>query len=128
MPRFKTNENIFDNLEEYFVEEWFKSSELCLPETFSWDNFYTRPATLKDVEIWEVLCENSQLGNGFFGVYAAWKPYADLFIITENKKVIAQYLGEDSLHKVNKFLKTKKLHSVVRYNSNSTPVHVSLRK
>lgn len=128
MPRFKTNENIFDNLEEYFLEEWFESSELVLPDTFIWDKFYTRPTTVKDVEIWEVLCENSQLGNGFFGVYAAWKPYADLFIITENKKIIAQYLGKDSLDKVNTFLESKKLHPVVRYNESIAPIYVSVRK
>lgn len=128
MPRFKTNKNVFEDLNEYFKEDWFKSSKLVLPKTYRWNKVETRPMTLKDVQLWEVLCENSQLSGGFFGVYAAWKPYGDLIIIVQDRKIISQYLGDDSLDKVNNFLKENNLHPVVRYNETATPNYVSSRK
>lgn len=121
MPRFKTNINVFEDLDEYFIEDWFKSNTLVLPETFFWKRTNLRPMTVKDVDLWEVLFEAST-DNGFFGVYSAWRPYEELFIITLNKKIIAQFLGEGSVDKVNDHLKNKNMMPVFRYNNSSIPI------
>jgi hypothetical protein len=77
MPIFKTTKNIFQNPweDELFDQNWMDSDKLILPLKKSWD--YSRELTVEEVDIWEVLYE----GGGGFGVYAAWEPYAEFYII-----------------------------------------------
>lgn len=73
MPFFKSNANIFKDHGEYFESKWMDSDELVLPPTQTWT--YDRELQIDDVDLWEVLYE------GDFGVYAAWSPHAEFYMI-----------------------------------------------
>jgi hypothetical protein len=83
MPIFKTNKNLFDPKDcgEYFDPNWMDSNKLILPPggpddlKFHWD--YNRDMKIEDVDLWEVIIE----GWARCGVYAAWLPYAEYYII-----------------------------------------------
>jgi hypothetical protein len=78
MPIFKTTHNILfkpDEDELNPVEKLNYNIEI-LPPNKEWD--YKRPLTINDIDIWEVLAE----GSGGLGVYAAWLPYAEFYMLT----------------------------------------------
>ena len=78
MPLFKSTYNILkkQDEDEVFDPNWMDSNKLVLPPSISWD--YKREMTIDDVDIWEVLAESSMAK----GVYAAWQPYAEFYLIT----------------------------------------------
>lgn len=78
MPQFKSTYNILikPDEDEVFESSWVENSELILPPSPSWD--YGRELTIDDVDIWEVLFQ----GSHGLGVYAAWCPHADFYMIT----------------------------------------------
>jgi hypothetical protein len=78
MLQFKTTYNILKkpDEDEAFNQKWFSTDKLSLPPKINWD--YKRELKIEDVDLWEVLYEES---NGV-GVYAAWMPYAEFYIIT----------------------------------------------
>ena len=78
MPTFKTTENIFKINGELFDENWMDADKLVLPPTQKWD--YKRKLYIEDIDIWEVICEPWN-----YGVYAAWLPYAEFYMITNQK-------------------------------------------
>ena len=90
MPRFKTTEMILKGTEEYFDENWMDTPFLQLPNSNSWD--YSRKLNVEDVDIWEVISEIS----GPTGLYAAWLPYAEFYMITVNHKIDSTYYGKGS--------------------------------
>ena len=73
--RFKSTQNIFVDLGEVFDENWMNSNTVILPPNPKWD--YSRELRVEDVDIWEVICEQ----GGAVGVYAAWCPYAEFYLI-----------------------------------------------
>ena len=73
--RFKTTQNIFNDFQEYFNENWMDSDIVQLPYQQKWD--YSRELKVEDVDIWEVIYEQ----GGSVGVYGAWSPYAELYLI-----------------------------------------------
>jgi hypothetical protein len=73
MPFFKTTVNIFIDAGEHFDPNWMDSDKLVLPPKTDWD--YQREMKIEDVDIWEMLFE------GGYGVYAAWSPYAEFYLI-----------------------------------------------
>jgi hypothetical protein len=77
MPQFKSTHNILkkSDEDEVFDPSWMDSDSLKLPPTKDWD--YKRELKVKDVDIWEVIYE----GHGACGVYAAWRPYAEFYMI-----------------------------------------------
>lgn len=75
MPFFKTTYNIFNDFGEHFDPNWMDSDKLILPERKNWD--YKREMKLEDVELWEVVYQK----GGGWGVYAAWLPYAEFYLI-----------------------------------------------
>jgi hypothetical protein len=84
MPFFKTTYNIIkapSEKDELFESKWFESNKLVLPPggpddvKGHWD--YNREMTIDDVDIWEQLYFES--GGG--GIYAAWLPYAEFYMI-----------------------------------------------
>ena len=92
MPIFKTTYNILTKYDEdeLFNPNWMDSDKLVLPPKKDWD--YKEPLKLENVNIWEVLYEES---NGV-GVYAAYDPYAEFYLITTgfdryNYKVINEF-------------------------------------
>jgi hypothetical protein len=78
MPFFKTTFNILNknDEDELYDESWMESYSLILPETKNWD--YSRELSVDDIDIWEVIYEAS---DGI-GVYAAYRPYAEMYMIT----------------------------------------------
>ncbi len=78
MPIFKTTYNILHRPDEDELKgiEFLNYDVEVLPPSKEWD--YKRPLQIEDVDIWEVLAENS----GGIGVYAAWLPYADFYMLT----------------------------------------------
>ena len=77
MPIFKSTYNILVTPweDEVFDPNWMDSDKLVLPPTKPWD--YSRPLQIEDVDIWEVIFE----GGGGFGLYAAWSPFAEFYML-----------------------------------------------
>lgn len=78
MPFFKSTYNILTKVDEdeVFESKWMDSDQLVLPPKVDWD--YQRELQIEDVDIWEVLYEASHA----IGLYAAWLPYAEFYLIT----------------------------------------------
>jgi hypothetical protein len=97
---FKTTKNIFNDLSEVFEENWIDSLTIITPEKKIWD--YKRDLKIEDIEVWEVLHEQS----GGIGIYAAWLPYAEFYMIRVGWFLEAQgygveiYYGPGSMNKV----------------------------
>lgn len=78
MPIFKTTYNILHrpDQDELCPEEKLNYDIPVNPPSKEWD--YKRDLKVEDIDIWEVLYEAS----GGRGVYAAWLPYAEFYMIT----------------------------------------------
>lgn len=78
MPFFKSTYNILKKVDEdeVFETKWMESDTLNLPPKIDWD--YSRELKIEDIDIWEVLYEASNA----IGLYAAWLPYAEFYLIT----------------------------------------------
>lgn len=93
MPFFKTTHNIFKDYSQVFDPNWMDSDKLILPPHTTWN--YDRPMTINDVDIWELIYEAS----GGRGVYAAWSPYAEFYMLkhhwtdTENDSKLEFFYG-----------------------------------
>lgn len=94
MPTFKSTYNILtkQDEDEVFEQSWMDGNTVHLPPTKEWD--YKRPLQIEDVDIWEVLHEQ----GGGFGVYAAWLPYAEFYMVckgsdlrNESRKINGSY-------------------------------------
>jgi hypothetical protein len=109
MPVFKTTLNILKivDADELHDRNWLDSDKLQLPPggpdnpKLKWD--YSRELRVEDVDIWEVLYEAS----GGIGVYAAWLPYAEFYMVTTgwipktiNDRIIETYYGPNSQKQV----------------------------
>lgn len=77
MPIFKSTYNILKitDEDELFDENWMDSNKLVLPPSKKWD--YSRELQIEDIDIWEVIYER----GGGVGIYAAWNPYAEFYMI-----------------------------------------------
>ena len=82
MPFFRTTHSILvdPTATEYYDPNWMDSDKLILPPSPKWD--YQREMQIEDVDIWEILW---QAGGGW-GVYAAWCPLAEFYLVTYNPK------------------------------------------
>lgn len=100
MPRFKSTQNIFKDLAEIFDENWMDHNILQLPQKFDWD--YSRQLQIEDIDIWEIIYEQ----GGGVGVYAAWSPYAEFYLIKTGWYLeslgqgIETYYGPGAMNKV----------------------------
>jgi len=76
MPLFRTTENILKDksASDYFDPNWMDAGGLALPPNPKWD--YSRELQIEDIDLWEVIME-----SGPYGVYAAWCPYAEFYLI-----------------------------------------------
>lgn len=90
MPRFKSTQNILKDNNEYYDANWFDKPFLELPPNPKWDN--KRELQIEDIDIWEVIAEMS----GPTGIYAAWMPYAEFYMIVKQGKIDSTYYGEGS--------------------------------
>lgn len=90
--RFKSTQNIFNDFLEIFDDNWMDSDKLMLPPTNEWD--YSRTLQIEDIDIWEVLYEQ----GGGVGVYAAWTPYAEFYLIRTGQYLEMQGLGVETYY------------------------------
>jgi hypothetical protein len=91
MPFFKTTQNILKDNGEYFNPNWMDSDELLLPPKTNWD--YGREMKIEDVDIWEVISEVSTVG-----IYAAWTPYAEFYLIKPSWQQMAAGLDLETFY------------------------------
>ena len=112
--RFKTTHNIFKDFGEYFDPNWMDSDKVILPPKRDWD--YARELQIEDVDIWEVVAEYS----GGWGVYAAWSPYAEFYMVRtgwENElkgKGLETYYGAGAQRQVQERMKELGMHFVLQ--------------
>ncbi len=90
MPIFKSTYNILvkPDEDEVFNPNWFDTPFLQLPPSCPWT--YEREMQIEDVDIWEVLVEH----GGGLGVYAAWCPYAEFYLVTTGTDLRTQKVDE----------------------------------
>lgn len=100
MPFFKSNANIFKDHGEYFESKWMDSEELILPPTTDWT--YDRELQIDDVDLWEVIHEGS------FGIYAAWSPRAEFYMILPFWKMVDQGYHVETFYGIDAGLRTQK--------------------
>ena len=103
MARFKTTENIFLNAGEVFNENMIDNPHIRFPKNQLWSN--ERPMRIEDVSLWEVIVEH----GGPFGIYAAWEPYGELYIIVERFHLIAEFSGPTANTDLEKYLKENRI-------------------
>jgi hypothetical protein len=110
MPRFKTKYNVFENNDELFSEEVAKENGIYLPDTWDWNE--PSQIAVDDVVIWECLFEQS----GLSGIYAAWAPYEEFYIVTEHRVVVKEFFGPSAKELVDKYCVANSIPVPVRYN------------
>lgn len=77
MAQFKSTYNILtkQDEDEVFDPAMFSSDKPIYPPKRDWD--YSRELTVEDIDIWEVIREET----GGKGVYASWSPYAEFYLV-----------------------------------------------
>jgi hypothetical protein len=90
MHRWKTTDNILKDYKEYFSE--------VIPPSPQWHG--NRPMSIEDVDLWEVITEMS----GPVGVYAAWCPYDELYIVTNRGTIAAEFSGWNANKRLENYL------------------------
>lgn len=100
MPRWKTTANLLNvkNDGEVWQERWMEGNSLVIPPHPVWTAH--REISFNDVYIWEVICETS----GLSGVYAAWCPYAEYYIVTQNWSLMAEFSGPNANNNLELYL------------------------
>lgn len=80
MPFFRTTQNLLKTPweDELFNPNWMDSDKLILPPQKVWD--YKKELQIEDVQIWEEIYFES----GGTGLYAAWDPYAEMYLVIKN--------------------------------------------
>ena len=97
MPRFRTTQNIFKDYAEFFDADWSNHTTIQLPPKKDWD--YSRELNLEDVDLWEVLYEGSGTG-----VYAAWSPYAEFYLVKLSCCNLETFYGVKAQERLKKHL------------------------
>lgn len=109
MPLFRTNKDIFgDRGEEAFESRFMDSNVIQMPKNGRWD--YNATLQPDRVEIWEVIFEDTW----GWGVYAAWEPYAELYMIrmpptNDGTSIFDCYYGQGAHDRVMKFMVENKI-------------------
>jgi hypothetical protein len=102
LPRWKTTEQILNLSKdgEFFDENWMNYNSIFqyMPEPLPWDG--NRPIRFEDVDLWEVITEMS----GPVGVYAAYQPHAEYYIVTQNWRVVTEFEGWMANERLEDFL------------------------
>lgn len=106
MPQFKTTYNILTKPweDEAWDNNWMDSDTLVLPPNTDWD--YARELQIEDISLWEVIYQQ----GGGLGLYAAWDPYAEFYLITQHNfaiktNAIETYYGAGAQEAVQKRIK-----------------------
>jgi hypothetical protein len=101
MPIWRTTHNILKAPWEgdVFDENWMNYNTIQTPPYKEWD--YKRELKLEDVSVWEVIHE----GSGFIGVYAAWDPYAEFYLVTTGCCKMETFYGKGAQKRLKEYLK-----------------------
>jgi hypothetical protein len=116
MPRFKTKYNVFENNEELYSEAIANENGIYIPETWDWDG--ASQVSVDDVIIWECLFEKT----GPSGIYAAWAPYEEFYIVTDRRSVVKEFFGPSAKELLNEYCVAEGIPTPVRYNKNKVKV------
>lgn len=102
MPRWKTTGQITNlrNDGEVFDPNWMNYSRVqdYMPAPTPWTEKH--PPRVEQIEIWEVITEIS----GPVGVYAAWTPYAELFVVTNRWRIVEEFSGLNANSRLEQYL------------------------
>lgn len=105
MPRWKFTEQIINSSKdgEYFDENWMNYDFIWqyAPQPILWKS--EREINFEDVDLWEVISEVSD-GQGFIGVYAAYQPYEEYYIVIRKWSLWKEFKGFDANNQLEKFL------------------------
>lgn len=77
---------------------WMNDKIQDLPPSYPWKGL--RPLRVEDVDLWEVLVET----NDRVGVYGAWRPHDELYIITNNGIITHEFYGINANIDTEKYL------------------------
>jgi len=72
-----------------------------MPEATPW--IEKRTPRIDEIEVWEVISEVSN-GAGFVGVYAAWQPHAELYVVTHKWRIVEEFSGWNANKRLEAFL------------------------
>jgi hypothetical protein len=102
MPRWKATEQII-NLHrdgEVFDENWMNYDSIFqyMPDPTPWTE--TRPPRVEEIDVWEVITEI----GGPVGVYAAWQPHAELYVVTHRWRIVQEFSGWNANARLEQFL------------------------
>jgi hypothetical protein len=75
---FKTTQNVLTGVGEHWDENWLDSDVPVYPPREEWP--YDREMQIEDVYLWEQIAEPWDIG-----VYAAYDPYAEFYLIRHEK-------------------------------------------
>jgi hypothetical protein len=99
--RLRSTKDIFKDHTEISTINFDESlSELDLPLRKQWS--YERNMQLEDVDVWEVIYEEA----GGTGVYAAWEPYAEFYMLRLKDYTLEFFYGPGAQAFMLKYLKT----------------------
>jgi hypothetical protein len=111
MALFRSTKDIYKTYgEEVYNSNFMDSNTIVSPKKGKWD--YKRELKIEDVEIWEVLYEDT-LG---WAIYAAWNPYAEFYMIrcpidhANGTSVYNTYYGAGSQDQIVKFMLENNIH------------------
>jgi myo-inositol catabolism protein IolC len=103
--RWKTTEQILhlNKDGEYWDDNWmnYDSVRQWAPRPIPWKS--DRPIRFEDVDLWEVISEESNM-NGLIGVYAAYHPYAEYYVVTHRWSIIREFEGWMANERLEQFL------------------------
>lgn len=112
---FRETRQIFnpDHHGEVFESYWMDNKVIVYPPTQEWD--YKRELRIDDVEIWEVIKEwsgnsdNDPSYAGPCGIYAAWRPHAELYMVKLNPDQggVVTFYGYGAEKECRKYLTSK---------------------
>lgn len=102
MTRWKETRQILasGNDGEIFDPSWMNYEHISqyAPPSPTWHGI--RQMRTEDVDIWEVITEKS----GPVGVYAAWCPRDELYIVTSGHRIIAEFNGPHANQRLEQYL------------------------
>jgi hypothetical protein len=102
MPRWKTTEQIINLSKdgEVFDENWMNYDKVFqyMPKPTLWTE--NRVPRFEEIDIWEVISETS----GPVGVYAAWQPYAEVYVVTKGWRIVEEFSGWNANDRLEKYL------------------------
>lgn len=102
MPRWRETGQIIrlDRYDEVFDDNWMNYDRVWKYAPPSPDWTAARPMRIEDVDIWEIITEVS----GPVGVYAAWCPYGELYMVTNRGALVREFSGWRANERLERYL------------------------